>query len=41
MFFNRRLQKITIPSELKKLYSVFEQAGFKAYLVGGAVRDIF
>lgn len=33
--------KITIPGILKEFYSVFENAGFKAYLVGGAVRDIF
>lgn len=34
-------KKITVPQELKKFYKVFENAGFKAYLVGGAVRDIF
>lgn len=33
--------KITIPGILKEFYSVFENAGFNAYLVGGAVRDIF
>ena len=30
-----------IPAILKEFYSVFEEHGFKAYLVGGAVRDIF
>lgn len=34
-------KKIEIPSVLKKFNSVFEEHGFKAYLVGGAVRDIF
>lgn len=38
MFLKNR---ITIPGILKEFYSVFENAGFKAYLVGGAVRDIF
>ena len=33
--------KIKIDKELKDFYSHFEAAGFKAYLVGGAVRDIF
>lgn len=33
--------KIKIPAVLKDFYSVFEEHGFKAYLVGGAVRDIF
>ena len=33
--------KIKIDSVLKDFYSHFEKAGFKAYLVGGAVRDIF
>lgn len=33
--------KIKIESVLKEFYSHFEKAGFKAYLVGGAVRDIF
>ena len=33
--------KIKIYSVLKDFYSHFEKAGFKAYLVGGAVRDIF
>ena len=33
--------KIKIDSVLKDFYSHFETAGFKAYLVGGAVRDIF
>ena len=30
-----------IPKLLKEFNSVFENNGFKAYLVGGAVRDIF
>lgn len=34
-------KKIFIPSLLKDFYKVFEHKGFKAYLVGGAVRDIF
>ncbi|MBR6342063.1 MAG: HD domain-containing protein [Treponema sp.] len=33
--------KIKIDSILKEFYSHFEKEGFKAYLVGGAVRDIF
>ncbi len=33
--------KIRIDGLLKDFYSHFEKAGFKAYLVGGAVRDIF
>ena len=33
--------KIKINAILKEFYSHFEKAGFKAYLVGGAVRDIF
>lgn len=33
--------KIKIDGLLKNFYSHFERAGFKAYLVGGAVRDIF
>lgn len=33
--------KIKIDSLLKEFNSHFEDAGFKAYLVGGAVRDIF
>ena len=33
--------KIKIEAVLKEFYSHFERAGFKAYLVGGAVRDIF
>lgn len=34
-------KKIYINEKLKKFNSIFEKAGFKAYLVGGAVRDIF
>ena len=33
--------KIKINAKLKDFYSHFEAAGYKAYLVGGAVRDIF
>ena len=33
--------KIKIDKILKDFYSKFEEAGYKAYLVGGAVRDIF
>ena len=33
--------KIRIDGLLKDFYSHFEKAGYKAYLVGGAVRDIF
>ena len=33
--------KIKIDPVLKEFYSYFEKAGFNAYLVGGAVRDIF
>ena len=29
-----------LPATLKKMNSFFEQAGFEAYLVGGAVRDM-
>lgn len=32
---------ITIPKLLKDFYKVFQENGFKAYLVGGAVRDLF
>ena len=32
---------ITIPKLLKDFYKVFQEKGFKAYLVGGAVRDLF
>lgn len=33
--------KIKLPPLLKEFGSVFSDAGFKAYLVGGAVRDMF
>ncbi|MBP5520686.1 MAG: HD domain-containing protein [Treponema sp.] len=33
--------KIKLPKELKEFGKVFFDAGFKAYLVGGAVRDMF
>ena len=39
MFFFQR--KVRIPEKLKNFHAVFEKNGFKAYLVGGAVRDIF
>ncbi len=32
-------KSIAIPSELKKIGAIFSDAGFKVYLVGGAVRD--
>ncbi len=35
------MQKIKIPTELQRMNSLFEAAGFEAYLVGGAVRDEF
>ncbi|MBQ5400915.1 MAG: polynucleotide adenylyltransferase, partial [Treponema sp.] len=34
------MNSIAIPTELKKVNEIFRQNGFKAYLVGGAVRDI-
>lgn len=34
------MNSIAIPSELKKVNEIFKANGFKAYLVGGAVRDI-
>ena len=34
------LKKISLPQILIDFYKVFEQNGFEAYLVGGAVRDI-
>lgn len=34
-------KKIKIPRTLKEFNKVFKDNGFKAYLVGGAVRDIF
>lgn len=37
--FNKN--KVILPDILKKFYSIFEAAGFEAYLVGGAVRDMF
>ena len=33
------MRKVNIPYELQKMNSLFEAAGFEAYLVGGAVRD--
>ena len=35
------MRKVNIPYELQKMNSLFEAAGFEAYLVGGAVRDEF
>ena len=35
------MRGVKIPCELKKMNSLFEAAGFEAYLVGGAVRDEF
>ena len=34
------MNSIAISTELKKVNEIFRQNGFKAYLVGGAVRDI-
>ncbi|MDD7013721.1 MAG: HD domain-containing protein [Spirochaetales bacterium] len=34
-----KISKIKIPDVLKKVNDIFVSAGFKAYLVGGAVRD--
>ena len=34
------MKKIKIPFVLQKMNSVFEENGFEAYLVGGAVRDV-
>jgi len=34
------MKKIKIPYELKKMNSLIKAAGFEAYLVGGAVRDM-
>lgn len=34
-------KKIPVPKLLQEFNKVFEDAGFEAYLVGGAVRDIF
>lgn len=33
------MRGVKIPCELQKMNSLFEEAGFEAYLVGGAVRD--
>lgn len=35
------MRGVKIPYELQKMNSLFEAAGFEAYLVGGAVRDEF
>lgn len=37
---NSITNQIKIPHELKKMNELFEKAGFEAYLVGGAVRDM-
>lgn len=34
------MKKISIPPVLRKMNSVFEENGFEAFLVGGAVRDL-
>ncbi len=34
------MKKITIPPILQKMNTIFEDAGYEAWLVGGAVRDI-
>ncbi len=36
-----RKKTVPVPQVLKDFYTVFENNGFQAYLVGGAVRDIF
>lgn len=38
-FFTKKT--VPVPQVLKDFHKVFEDGGFKAYLVGGAVRDIF
>ena len=40
MNINSITNQIKIPHELKKMNELFEKAGFEAYLVGGAVRDM-
>jgi len=39
IFMNKK--KVSLPYKLKEFNEVFEKSGFSAYLVGGAVRDIF
>lgn len=34
------MNRIKIPKELKKMNTIFKNAGYEAYLVGGAVRDV-
>ena len=34
------MTSIKIPEELKKVDEIFSSHGYKAYLVGGAVRDM-
>lgn len=34
------MNRIRIPNELRQMHGFFERAGFSAYLVGGAVRDM-
>ena len=36
----RHMKSIPIPEILKKVNEIFEEKGFEAYLVGGAVRDV-
>ncbi len=40
MLFNTFTKKIHIPEDLKKVNEIFQAHGYKAYLVGGAVRDM-
>ena len=39
IFFAEKMRGVKIPTELQKMNSLFEGAGYEAYLVGGAVRD--
>ncbi|MDE5614543.1 MAG: polynucleotide adenylyltransferase, partial [Treponemataceae bacterium] len=34
------MNRVSIPSELRKMNAIFSANGFEAYLVGGAVRDM-
>ena len=35
-----KIKKIQVPHILKEFNQIFVDAGYKAYLVGGAVRDV-
>ena len=35
-----KMNRIRIPSDLVKVNEIFKKNGYKAYLVGGAVRDM-